>query len=182
MINNILKVVLFLVACLLAYLLYDSITGEIEYRKEVQRVEELVIDKLEKIRVAELAYKDAKGEFTNEFDSLINFVNTGKLKILIEYGDKDDTTSVYRQEVQEVSVKDSLFKNYNFDSIAFVPPMDTAKFILLATRINQGNVDVPVFMVQDPYPFDKQRNNPNHPKPPLQVGSISEATYSGNWK
>ncbi|MBO6515933.1 MAG: hypothetical protein JJ975_05215 [Bacteroidia bacterium] len=182
MINNILKVVLFLVACLLAYLLYNSIMGEIRYRKEVKRVEELVIDKLDKIRVAELAYKDVKGSFTGEFDSLINFINHGKLKILVEYGDKDDTTSVYRQEIREVSVKDSLFKDFNVDSIAFVPPMDTARFELLASTVVQGNVEVPVFQVTDPWPFDKQRSNPNHPKPALRVGSISEASYSGNWK
>jgi hypothetical protein len=182
MVNNILKVVFFLVACLLAYLLYNSIDGEIKYRKEVKQVEALVIEKLEKIRVAELMYKDAKGGFTGDFDSLINFIKNGKVQILVEYGDKDDSTSVYRKEIKEVSVRDSLFKDYAIDSIAFVPPMDTAKFELLAGTVIQGNVEVPVFQVTDPAPFDKQRSNPNHPKPALRVGSITEASHSGNWK
>ncbi len=182
MINNIIKVVLLLIACLLAYLLYNSIMGEIEYRKEVRYVEGLVKDKLDKIRTAELAYKDIHGGFTSDFDTLIKFVKTGKLQILVEYGEKDDSSSVFRQEIKEVSVQDSLFKNYNFDSIAFVPPMDTAQFELLSSRVIQGNVEVPVFQVTDPWPFDRQRSNPNHPKPPLRVGSISEARYSGNWK
>jgi predicted membrane protein len=182
MVNNILKVIFFFLAILFAFLLYRSIKGEIEYRAEVDRVEELVIGKLEKIREAELAYKDVKGEFTGDYDTLINFIKTGKLKILVEYGDKDDSTSVFRQEVEEVSILDSMFSDFNVDSIAFVPPSDTAKFVLLASRVIQGNVEVPVFQVTDPWPFDKQRANPNHPKKALQVGSISEASYSGNWK
>lgn len=182
MVNNILKVVFALVAILLAYLLYESVAGEMRYRAEVEKIEGQVINKLEKIREAELAYKDRFGKFTDNYDTLINFINKGKLLITVEYGDKDDTTTVYRQEIVEVSIKDSLFKNVVVDSIMFVPPADTAKFTLLATTIVQGNVEVPVFQVTDPYPFDKQRRNPNHPKPPLQVGSITEATYSGNWK
>lgn len=182
MVNNILKVVFFLLAVLFAFLLYRSVQGEIEYRAEVDRVEVLVIEKLEYIREAELAYKDVHNEFTSDYDTLINFIKTGKMQILVEFGEKDDSTSVYRQEIQEVSILDSLFKGVNVDSIAFVPPIDTAKFMLLSSRIVQGNVEVPVFQVTDPYPFDKQRANPNHPKQALQVGSISEASYSGNWK
>lgn len=182
MVNNILKVIFFLLACLFAYLLYRSVKGEIEYRAEVDRVEDLVITKLEKIREAELAYKDIKGEFTSDYDTLINFIKTGNLQILVEYGDKDDSTSVYSREVKNISILDSMFKNFNVDSIAFVPPADTAKFILLSGRVIQGNVEVPVFQVTDPWPFDRQRSNVNHPKKALQVGSISEASYSGNWK
>ncbi|MFT5724878.1 MAG: hypothetical protein ACI9JN_002001 [Bacteroidia bacterium] len=182
MVNNILKGIFFLLACLLAYLLYRSVKGEIEYRAEVDRVEELVINKLEKIREAELAYKDVRGDFTHDYDSLIHFIKTGKMEILVEYGDRDDSTSVFRQEIQYVSILDSLFKDFEVDSIAFVPPADTCKFVLLASRITQGNVDVPVFQVTDPYPYDRQRANPNHPKKALQVGSISEASYAGNWK
>lgn len=182
MVNNIIKGVLVIGVCLLGYLVYESIMGEIRYQKEVDRIEDLVIKKLETIRVAELAYKDVKGDFTNDFDSLINFMTNGTMKVLVEYGDKDDSTSVYRQEIKEVSVRDSFFSDISIDSIAFVPPMDTAKFELLAGRIVQGGVEVPVFQVTDPYPFDRQRKNPNHPKKALRVGSMSEASYSGNWK
>lgn len=182
MVNNILKVVFFLLACVFGYLLFDSIMGEIRYQEEVDKVEQQVIAKLEKIREAEVAYKDARGEFTGDFDTLIHFVKYGKMKISIQYGDKDDSTSVFRQEIKEVSILDSLFKGVNVDSLAFVPPADTVEFELLASRVIQGNVEVPVFQVRDPYPFDRQRRNEKHPKKPLQVGSISEATYSGNWK
>jgi hypothetical protein len=182
MVNNILKGVFFLIACLFTYLLYRSVKGEMEYRSEVDKIEEMVIYKLEKIREAELAFKDIRGGFTSDYDTLISFIKTGKMQILVEYGDRDDSTSVYRQEIQYVSIKDSLFKDFVVDSIAFVPPMDTAKFVLLSGDVIQGNVKVPVFQVSDPYPFDRQRSNPNHPKKALQVGSISEASYSGNWK
>lgn len=182
MINNALKIVLFIAAVILTYLVYESIASEMRYRKEVESIEAQVIGKLEYIRIAQLAYKDEKGKFTSSFDTLINFIKNGKMKIVIQYGDRDDSTSVFRQEVKYVSIKDTLFKNINVDSIAFVPPADTAKFAMEALVITQGNVEVPVFRVVDPWPFDKQRSNPNHPKKGLQVGSLTEATYSGNWK
>lgn len=182
MTNKVLKIVLFIVAAFLSYMVYDSIASEMRYREEVEIVEEQVIDKLEHIRMAQLAYKDQKGKFTDNFDSLINFVKVAQLKIIKQYGDKDDSTSVFREEFVYVSLKDSMFKDFNLDSMPFVPPFDTAKFVMDAKVITQANVEVPVFKVVDPYPFDKQRQNPNHPKKALQVGSLTEATYSGNWK
>jgi hypothetical protein len=180
--HNILKIVLFLVALLLAYLVYESIASEMRYRKEVGMVEEQVIHKLENIRTAQLAYKDEKSVFTDNFDTLINFIKHGKLKIVKQYGDRDDSTSVFREEILYVSLIDSLFKGINVDSLAFIPPLDTAKFIMDAMVITQANVEVPVFKIVDPYPFDKHRQNENNPKKALQVGSLSEASYSGNWK
>ena len=180
--NKILTVIFAVTSVVLAFLVYNSVNSEIEYNKEVVKVETKVIAKLEKIREAELLFKDARGVFTNDFDTLINFIKTGQMQILVEYGDKDDSTSVYRKEIKFVSIRDSLFRDFNIDSIAFVPPADTAKFELLASSVVQGNVEVPVFQVTDPWPFDRQRANPNHPKKPLRVGSITEASYSGNWK
>ena len=57
MVNNILKVIFFFLAILFASLLYRSIKGEIEYRAEVDRVEELVIGKLKKSEKRNLPIK-----------------------------------------------------------------------------------------------------------------------------
>lgn len=182
MTNNILKIVLTLAAIALSYLVYDSIASEMRYREDVEKVEAKVIKKLEDIRLAQLTFKEEKGKFTDNFDTLINYLKTGTIKVVVQFGDRDDTTSVYREEVSFIPILDTLFKDINVDSLAFVPPLDTAKFVMDAMMITQGNVDVPVFKVVDPYPFDKKRQNENDPKQPLQVGSLSEATYSGNWK
>ncbi|MBI1306177.1 MAG: hypothetical protein GC181_06140 [Bacteroidetes bacterium] len=182
MTNTILKIVLTILAVFLAYEVYESIASELRYRAEVEKVEEQVISKLDNIRLAELTYKDVNGKFTNDYDTLINFLKTGKLRITKQYGDKDDSTTVFREEVLYIPILDTLFKGINVDSLAFVPPFDTARFELYAMTITQNNVEVPVFKVVDPHPFDKQRRNPKHPKQPLQVGSLSEASYSGNWK
>ncbi len=180
--QNAVKIVLSIVALFLAYMVYESIASEMRYRKQVEAVEAQVIDKLEHIRVAQLAYKDNTGKFCDNFDTLVHFVKTGKLQIIKQYGDRDDSTSVFRQEFVYVSILDSLFKDFNVDSMAYVPPYDTAKFIMDAIIITQANVEVPVFKVVDPHPYDKQRQSDSHPKKALQVGSLSEATYSGNWK
>ena len=182
MVNNILKIVLTLAAIALAYLVYDSIASEMRYREDVEVVENQVIKKLEDIRLAQLTYKEETGKFSDNFDTLINYLKTGKLKVVVQYGDRDDSTSVFREEISYIPILDTLFQDINVDSLAFVPPADTAQFVMDAMMITQGNVEVPVFKVVDPYPFDKKRQNDNDPKKPLQVGSLSEATYSGNWK
>ncbi|MCB0734195.1 MAG: hypothetical protein H6608_12050 [Flavobacteriales bacterium] len=182
MINNILKIVLSIAAVFLAYMVYDSIASEMRYRDEVEEVEAQVIKKLEDIRLAQLTYKEEKGKFTNDFDTLIDYLKHGRIKVVVQYGDRDDSTTNFREEVSYVAILDTLFKDINIDSLAFVPPYDTARFLMDAMMITQGNVEVPVFKVEDPHPFDKKRRNPNDPKKPLQVGSLSEATYSGNWK
>lgn len=182
MVRNIIKVVLFLIAAFIAYKVWDSIAGEIRYQEEVARVEGDVIDKLEKIQKLQMLHKDEYGEFESNWDSLIHFGNYGHMKIIREYGDKDDSTSEYRREVERISIKDSLYPNYNLDSLPFVPHNEKGeKFIMNSNVITQNNVKVPVFEVKDPSPFSRERKDPDSPNP-LKVGSLTEAKYSGNWK
>ncbi|MFT4521876.1 MAG: hypothetical protein ACI8ZN_000814 [Bacteroidia bacterium] len=177
----VLKIVLFCLALFLGYLVYDSIVSEIEYRAEVDLVEDQVKDRLLMIKEAQMAYKDKYGYFTGSFDSLKYFVKTGSISILMEYGDKDDSTSVYSFERINVPLTDTIFKGYPIEKLDKIPPMDTASFEMAAATITTNAISVPVFQVKDKYPFNKQRRNPNHPKKPLQIGSLSAATYSGNW-
>jgi len=180
--NTGIKIVLFLLAAFLAYKVYDSIAGEIAYMKEVERIEADVIERLETIREIQMIHRDEKGEFAGGFDSLISFAKNGTMKIVREYGDKDDSTSVYRREVESVSIRDSLFPNYPLDSLPFVPHNEAyEKFIMSANIITQNKVKVPVFEVKDPNPFSRDRRDEKDPNP-LKVGSLTEAKYSGNWK
>lgn len=176
------KIALFVLAAFLAYQVYNSIASEIEYLAEVDRVESDVIEKLETIREIQMIHRDEKGEFAANWDSLITFAKFGTMKIVREYGDKDDSTTVYRREVEEVSIRDSLFPTYPLDSLPFVPHnMNNGKFIMGANIIEQNKVKVPVFEIKDPEPFSRDRKDPKDPNP-LTVGSLVEAKYSGNWK
>jgi hypothetical protein len=176
------KIVLLVVAGFLAYKVYDSIASEIKYMAEVERIEADVIARLEKIRELQMIYRDEKGTFAPSFDSLTYFAEHGTMKIIREYGDRDDSTTVFRQEIELVSIKDSMFKNYPLDSLSIVPHNPNgAKFILNANVIEQNNVKVPVFEIKDPEPFSRDRKHKDALNP-LTVGSLTEVKYSGNWK
>jgi hypothetical protein len=175
------KIVLAALVGLLIYLVYDSVSGPMKELKEIEKREKAVIARLEKVRDAELAYKDVKGVFTKDWDELIEFIKVGKFKVLIKEGDEDDSTSVVRYDSIFVSIKDSLFKNFNVDSLAFVPYgiEGGLKFQLDAGTITQNEVTVQVFEAKDPKPFSKTRQQE---KNALKVGSMTDATYSGNWQ
>ncbi len=174
----VIRIVLLIVICILAYLTFESIAEPVRYAKEVKVKEKAVIEKLKVIRDAQLTYRDVNGSFTGSFDTLINFINTGKIKMMIEFGDRDDSTTVFRSEEVLVSVKDSLFKNIDIDNVRYVPDHDTLQFEMASNVITKNNVPVPVFQVVDPKPFSKERIKANDP---LRVGSVYEVDYNGNW-
>ncbi len=175
--NALIKAALAVIIVVLIYLVYQSISEPMKQMEETAKRERAVIERLEKIRDAQLAYKDLKGEFTKDWDQLIETMKNGKFKVLIKEGDEDDSTTVVRLDSVFVSIKDSLFKNFNLDSLPFVP-YENVMFELDAGKITERNVTVPVFEVKDPKPYSKKRQEE---KNPLKVGSMFEGTYSGNW-
>ncbi len=158
----------------------------IQFEKEKNYRYTFIKEKLIDIRSAQLAYKEKNGQFTNDFDELINFVKIDsfvlvqKTDTLIEYYNK-----VYR-EIQfkdtlfidtlgKVSILDSLFyKDYPIDSLAYVPPVNKLKFEMNAGVVNKSKIDVPVFEARDPAPYDPQNT--------LIIGSMLEANLNGNWQ
>ena len=176
--KNVIKIVLGIVIIVLIYLVYDSIAGPMKEMAEVQKREAAVIAQLEKVRDAELAFKDLKGSFSKDWDELFELMKNGKFKVLIKEGDEDDSTSVVKMDSIFVSIKDSLFKNFNLDSLPFVPYGEGAQFTLDAGTITERNVTVQVFEAKDPKPYSKKRQEESNP---LRVGSMFEGTYSGNW-
>ena len=172
------RILLLAVIGLLAYLTYNTVATDVRYAQEVIEEEQKVIDKLKIIRDAQLAYREVNGEFTADFDTLINFMKNGELKVLIEYGDRDDSTTVFQQKIEFVSVRDSLFRDVDIDNIRYVPGYDTLQFVMKAGEIEKNNVPVPTFQVTDPKPFSKERQEENNP---LRVGNLYDADYTGNW-
>jgi hypothetical protein len=162
-----------------AYKTFDTVNDDLVYAEEVEVKEDAVIAKLEALRDAELLYKDANGKFANTFDELFKFLEEGTVKTMILEGDKDDSTTVFSSRSIEFSIKDSLYKGIDINSLKFLPGTDTAVFIIASGEIKKNNVSVPVFEIKDPYPFNKERVKKNDP---LTVGSLFEVNYNGNWK
>src|SRR5210317_154169 len=127
------QIVLWLASIFFAYKIYDSINGPIKFNQVKNERYAKVIDRLKDIRKAQIAHKDVKGVFANNFDSLVKFVDEG-IFTLIEKRDSSymEYDRTYRIDMLRevivvdtlgfVPVKDSLFKNSNaYKDFASVP-------------------------------------------------------------
>lgn len=85
--KTVINVVLFACVCVLAYICYGSIMGPIEFDETRSHREKAVIARLIDIRKAQLEYRNQHGgQYTNSFDTLINFVKTQKIPFVAKEG------------------------------------------------------------------------------------------------
>ncbi|NMM50550.1 hypothetical protein [Marinigracilibium pacificum] len=196
MLNKILTVVFTIIAIILAWLIWDySINSEIRLRKEIKKVETEVIRNLEQIRDAQKAYYASHGKYTANWDSLISFIDTGKIYIVerneqivtLEYG--ADSIIVELDTLGYRGVQDSLFNsrkapNFDLAKLKYVPYGNGSIFEMKTEIQIKGPVKVPLIQVVDPAPFDKSRKEDNDipGRRPLRFGSLIDASLSGNWE
>lgn len=193
--TKILTVVIFAGALVVGYLLYDSIDSTIEEAKEIKRVEDLVKTKLGMIRDAQIAYQGNYGDYADTWESLIAYVDTGKIW-LIQRTEKI-TMLAYGAERSEFlydtlgfkMVRDSLFKASlypNFDPMRLpeLPHAPGKYFSLYARDSVRSGVNVDYIEVVDTYPFDLTRTEDAEidNRRPLRFGSRTEITTAGNWQ
>jgi len=81
--KRIIHLVLWIVIIFLAYMLYKSIIGPVEFNKIKKARYATVIENLKDIRAGELAYQELTGSFTGNFDSLVQFIDTAEFAITI---------------------------------------------------------------------------------------------------
>lgn len=192
--TKILTIVLFLVSIGLGYYLFNSIKFKIDEEENIAKSEARVINKLKMIRDAQLAFMGVNGKYTGSWDSLLSFIDTGKIFLtqrreetkLLEYGVEE--TTVFVDTLGSILVKDSLFSpttypNFNLSTLPIIPGTD-AKFEMWASKINKGGVMVDVVEVRDTKPVDPKRKESNEAniKKPLRFGSKTSITTAGNWE
>ena len=127
------QIVLWIASIFFAYKIYDSINGPIKFNQTKNERYAKVIYRLKDIRKSQIAYKDVKGTFSNNFDSLVKFVDEGYFTLIekrdssyMEY-DRTYRIDMLREVIVidtlgSVSVKDSLFKNTNrYQDMAYIP-------------------------------------------------------------
>jgi hypothetical protein len=123
--TKILSIVLFVVSIGLAYYLYDSIHSTIEFQESIANTEKQITDKLAVIREAEKAYLEQHGHYTSNWDSLINFIENGRVPIInrsekitaLSYG--EEKVEVIIDTLGFMPAKDRIFKkNYNVNAAA----------------------------------------------------------------
>ncbi|MBL4656055.1 MAG: hypothetical protein COC01_05575 [Bacteroidetes bacterium] len=184
--KKVISIVLTLVIIGLGYYLVQIIKDPIDFMaaKEVRYA--AVVQNLKDIRTAEMAYKTVHDKFTNSFDSLIAFVKNDSMPIIkINSNIIDDTTTILIKDTSYQPVLTSLFdKYYPVDSLCYVPYSKNARFELDAGQIRKGNVPFPVFLASASNTVILEGLDPRHYRKSddLHVGSMSEATYAGNWE
>ncbi len=209
--KTVIQIVLIVAAIILAYLIYDSVERPIEFEKAKDARFKVTVQKLKDIRKAELAYKDVNGEFTGDWDTLINFVKHDSLPLvrkigmltdsMIEAGLTEETAikkGLIIRDTINVSVLENIFnESYPIDELNVVPVKGVdAKFHLGATEITTGSgIIVPVFEAKvhnntileglDEQLIinlnDQKRTNGKYPG--LKVGSLTETNNNaGNWE
>tara|TARA_B110000858_G_scaffold83237_1_gene96502 strand:- start:1450 stop:2094 length:645 start_codon:yes stop_codon:yes gene_type:complete len=202
------QVILWVASIFFAYKIYDSINGPLQFNQKKNERYATVIDRLKDIRSAQIAYKDVKGVFSDNFDSLIEFVDKGHFT-LIEKRDSSflEYDRIYRIDMLRevvvidtlgtVEVKDSLFKNSDeYKEMAFIPinGVNEQKFEIASKVIDKNGYKVPVFEVKvkkSVILFDqnkdliKQENETiavdgvNGPE--IVLGSLTTVSTNGNW-
>lgn len=198
-----LKLVLLIVIIGLGYMVVESIMEPVRFNKQKDIREVAVIQKLEDIRAAELAYKAVNGKYMSSWDTLIDFVKNNEFPIIKEVADPNDTTNsiIIRDTIGYMPIVDSLFghrASFNADHLKYVPIpkkyFDNEKFELKAGSIERGGLPVYVFECKASYTvmlkgLDKQLTINLNKKVEemnkyagLKVGSMEEASTEGNWK
>lgn len=136
--KSILKVILVVTALGLAFLIYRSVQGFVDFNKEKMNRYATAVEQLQDLALAEKLYKVANGEYTASLDTLKNYINTAKV---LNISRKDSSAYVFDRSkgidvmknftivdtiVSSVSVKDSIFGNrdFNYKNFGYVPVND----------------------------------------------------------
>lgn len=185
MVKKIIQVVMALVIVGLAYLVYDSIMQPIRFNKQKELRESAIIKRLKDIRNAEIAYKAVHDKYVGSFDTLINFIDSGKFALVLKIGNPDDSTAEIIRDTTFIGVKDSIFhEDFAIDSIKYIPYSQGKKFNLYAKQIVKQRVKVSVFCasaIKKDY-MEGLDKNFFEEEDSIYVGSLEEPTSDGNWE
>jgi hypothetical protein len=198
---------LWLLIVFFSYKIYTSINSPINFNKVKTERYKKVINRLKEIRKAQIAYKDVNGIYSNNFDSLVSFIENG-IFTLVEKRDSSflEYNRTYRIDMLKevividtlgtVSVKDSLFKDNDDYKLMSQIPIEGVdeKFTINSQIINKNNYKVPVFEVkvskniilhdQDDFLVSQENetisvDGVNGSE--IILGSLSDVSVNGNW-
>lgn len=204
------QIILLFVIIGLGWLVYQSVQEPIIFQEKYDQRKAAVVERLKLIREAQVAFKATNERYTGSFDTLVTFVKTGVYKITKNEGSLTDSMlnagmtekealkrGIIKRDTIYVSVKDSLCKTIDPDSIPYVPFTNGAKFEMGAGTITatSSKLVIPVFEAKVPNKVFLQGleeqyriNLDDEAKqlfryPGLKVGALDEANNNaGNWE
>ncbi len=203
--KTVIQIVLAIIIVVLTYFIYEGVMTPIRFDKEKAIRYAHVIQRLKDIRTAQIVYKDQFGKYTGSFDTLINFVKTGQMKLVKSIGQIDEDSLSNMTEAEAVkkgliirdtilmAVADTLFpKGYAIDSLRYIPFTQNKEFkmgagtVLTASKVKVKVFEAKAFNVDILHGLDPQliiNLNDTDKFPGLMVGSLEEANNNaGNWE
>lgn len=207
----VIQIVLWIVIIFLGWKLYNSVIGPVKFNEIKEARYAKVIENLKDIQAAELAHKEITGNFTGNWDSLINFIETAKFAITqrrdTSYADvaKNRAFGIDAGYFIEESlidtlgftpVKDSLYgTSTRYKTMMNVPVEGVnAKFELKAGQIVKNDATYSVFeakvakkiilgdLNKDLLAQEEQVQSVDGVNgPDLKVGSMEDVNTAGNW-
>lgn len=179
----------------LVYVLVSSIQEPIAFKAEKEKRERAVVDRLMKIRTAQEAYRNIKGEFASSFDTLSQVLKTDSFAIIKVIGDPDDPnfTGEIIYDTTYLPAYDSIrmVLGMSLDSLKYVPYSGGQAFEIKADTISYQSTIVPVvevgvrreaFMGAFKDPRFARYDSGYDPKSFLKFGNMNAPNLSGNWE
>lgn len=190
--SKVLSLVFLVVALGLGFLLWKGVDDVVENENRIALVEAAIIEKLQMLREAELAFQASNGRYAENWNELKSFIQTGQIWLvqrtetttILDYGAEE--TTVEFDTLGSVPVIDSLFNErkfpeFNLDALAVVPGSGGKQFEFFADKVERNSYEISVFEIRDPAPINPDRRLNNNEKA-LKVGSRTDASTEGNWK
>ncbi|MEJ6546452.1 MAG: hypothetical protein QNL28_06650 [Flavobacteriaceae bacterium] len=205
--KTVLKLGLWVLSIVFAYLIYLSVNAPIEFKKIKQERFAEVISVMKDIRNSQEAYKTVKGEFAKDFNSLIQFIDTARYTITQQRDSSFyEFNKVYKIDMLKeikivdtlgfISIKDSLFKkDTRYKNMMNVPfGQNGEQFKMEAKVIRKNDYRVPVFRISvdktvilydqaaDLMATENSHINVEEVNgPQIIVGSLEDVSSNGNW-
>jgi len=188
---------------ILAYFVYNSINSEVEFQQVAKvRIAENV-QKLKDLRQVQIAYKKVNNTYSNNFESLIDFLENDSMAIVKAIGETPDTLTdaqalelgIISRDTAYVLAKETVFDEaylssrnekfpLNLSTLTSVPHSNK-NYSVDAGMVEKGKVVVQVFEISTTYGAVftglDAKNKSFDLGSLLKVGSMDEASLNGNW-
>lgn len=197
------RLLLWPVIIILAWLVYRSPISLKEFQEETNYRKSAVVQDLKDIRTAQIAFKDKYRVYANDFNTLLSFVQNDSLAVVKAIGETPDSLTedqalkakiisrdtvyvpayenIYSEEY--LKTRDERFP-FELEKLPTVP-FSEEMFTIESGNIEKGKVVVQVFEVSTNYSTFLNgldaTNKGIDLENTIRVGSMSDASINGNW-
>jgi hypothetical protein len=139
----------------LGYMLYASVDDEMVFLAEKERIDSEVIQRLKDIRLAQEEYLKAKGNYTDNFDTLAKFILEPNVAIPWKSGDLHDSILQKPKDIQAkyiihrdslaslgLSLEEAIAKGFSVRDTSYASVFD--QYFAAAVREKKGLRELPV--------------------------------------